>query len=116
MSRRILPLLTAGLLVAAPAAAHHGWSTYDATTLVKLTAPVLESSYEFPHGAIVMEVEGKRWDVVLAPPSRMTARGLPAADIAAGKSITVEGYASRVHDGEMRAERIHVDGRTVELR
>jgi len=27
MSRRLLPLLTAGLLMAAPAAAHHGWST-----------------------------------------------------------------------------------------
>ena len=83
---------------------------------MKLTAPVLESSHQFPHSSLVTAVEGKRWDVVLAPPSRMTARGLPAEDIAPGKTVTVEGYASRVHDGELRAERIHIEGRTIELR
>jgi hypothetical protein len=33
-----------------------------------------------------------------------------------GATVTVEGYASRVKPGEMRAERITVAGKTVELR
>ena len=36
-----------------------------------------ESGYEHPHGHILLETPGKTWRVVLAPPSRMQARGLP---------------------------------------
>jgi len=113
-----LPILTAGLIaaVALPAAAHHGWSTYDAGSTVVVEAPVLASRYQHPHGEIEVEAEGKRWLVVLAPPTRMENRGLPADDIAVGKTVRVEGYPSRVNAGEMRAERIAVNGRTVELR
>jgi hypothetical protein len=46
----------------------------------------------------------------------MGRRGLEAEDIAVGATVTVEGYSSTVHDHEMRAERITVEGRTVELR
>lgn len=111
-------IIAAGLCVALalPAAAHHGWSSYDAGTVVVLEAPVLASSYENPHGEVQIEAKGKRWTVVLAPPSRMERRGLPRGDIAVGKVVRVEGYPSRVHDGEMRAERISVGGRTIELR
>ena len=34
----------------------------------------------------------------------------------AGKSVTVVGYPSRTVDGEMRAERMTIDGTVVELR
>ncbi|HEY0836237.1 MAG TPA: DUF6152 family protein [Azospirillum sp.] len=111
--------VAAGLCAAAaalPAAAHHGWSSYDAGNLVVLEAPVLASSYGNPHGEVQIEAKGKRWVVVLAPPSRMERRGLPREDLAVGEVVRVEGYASRVHDGEMRAERISVNGRTIELR
>ena len=67
-------------------------------------------------GELELEHDGKRWLIILAPPSRMDRRGLPAADLSVGKPVKVEGYPSRVHDGEMRAERITVDGRVIELR
>jgi len=105
-----------GVALALPAAAHHGWSSYDAGNVVVVESPVLSSSYENPHGEVQVEGKGKRWTVVLAPPSRMERRGLPREDIAVGKVVRVEGYPSRVHDGEMRAERIIVNGRTIELR
>ncbi|HYH20787.1 MAG TPA: DUF6152 family protein [Azospirillum sp.] len=115
--RRGTLIVTAGLCAAAlPAAAHHGWSSYDAGNVVVLEAPVVASSYQNPHGEVQVEAKGKRWAVVLAPPSRMERRGLSREDIAVGKVVRVEGYPSRVHDGEMRAERISVDGRTIELR
>jgi hypothetical protein len=104
-----------GLLVG-PAGAHHGWSGYDASQVLTLTGVIRESGYEHPHGHVRLEVPGKMWLVVLAPPSRMERRGLPAAALRSGASVSVVGYPSRTDPDEMRAERIIVDGRTVELR
>ncbi len=54
--------------------------------------------------------------VVLAPPSRMESRGLAKAMLAPGQSATVHGFPHRSHGAELRAERITVAGKTVELR
>jgi hypothetical protein len=101
---------------AAPAAAHHGWSGYDSTKEMTLTGTIKESGYEHPHGHVRLATPGKVWLVVLAPPSRMTSRGLPASKLAVGATATVVGYPNRTNDEEMRAERITIDGATVELR
>lgn len=103
-------------LIATAAAAHHGWSSYDAERTLRPTAQVLESSWGSPHGSIVIAVDDQRWDVVLAPVSRMQARGLTQADIAVGQTVTVEGYPRRDGTREIRAERITAGGKTVELR
>jgi hypothetical protein len=63
-----------------------------------------------------LAVPGKVWLVVRAPPSRVASRGLPSAKLAAGATATVVGYPHRTSEDEMRAERITVDGATVELR
>jgi len=103
-------------LGAAPVVAHHGWSSYDATKQLTLTGTIKESGYEHPHGHVRLEVPGKTWLVVLAPPSRMTNRGLPASKLRAGGTATVVGYPHRSTEDELRAERIIIDGATVELR
>ena len=110
------PFAFAAALAVAPAAAHHGWSSYDSSKAMTVTAPVIESSYTNPHGSLVIEVEGTRWDVILAPPSRMISRGLTPESIATGETVTVEGYPKRDGTSEMRAERITAGGKTVELR
>jgi hypothetical protein len=104
------------VVTATPAAAHHGWSSYDSTKELTLTGTIQESGYEHPHGHVRLEVPGKVWLVVLAPPSRMTNRGLPASKLRAGTTATVVGYPHRSTEDEMRAERITIDGATVELR
>jgi hypothetical protein len=98
------------------ALAHHGWSEYDSTRTVKLSGKIMESGYTHPHGHVRLESGGKTWHVVLAPPSRMQARGLPAEKIAKGGTATVEGYVNRGKPEELRAERIIVDGKPIELR
>ena len=105
-------------LLAAPAMvlAHHGWSEYDSSKALKLTGKIVESGYEHPHGHVRLETPGKTWNVVLAPPSRMERRGLEKGALKAGGSVTVEGYPNRDKPEEMRAERITVNGKTVELR
>ena len=54
--------------------------------------------------------------MVLAPPTRMESRGLPAAKLRVGGKATVVGYPHRSNEDEMRAERITIEGATVELR
>ena len=114
--RRAFSLLT--LLLAAPVAvlAHHGWGSYDASKTVVVVGPIETSSYGNPHATITVKAPEKVWTVILAPISRMQARGAPAGLVAVGKTVKAEGYASKVDPGEMRAERITVDGKTVEMR
>jgi hypothetical protein len=105
------------LALATPLAfGHHGWSEYDQQTTLKLTGTIEESGYEHPHGHIRLKTPDKTWTAVLAPPSRMDARGLSKEMLKVGAAVTVEGYPSRVKPEEMRAERITAAGKTVELR
>jgi Family of unknown function (DUF6152) len=96
--------------------AHHGWSEYDSSKPLTLTGVIKESGYEHPHGHIRLETSGKTWSVVLAPPSRMENRGLPKTALKPGAQATVMGYPNRTKPEEMRAERITVNGKTIELR
>ena len=108
------------VFAASGAAAHHGWSDYDADKQMTLEGRVDASSYENPHATIVLVSGGHKYNVVLAPVSRMEARGASKASVAVGRNVTVVGYPSRSHADEVRAERITVvdgaDTRTVELR
>src|ERR671914_2044791 len=92
--------------------AHHGWSEYDSSKVLKLTGKVVESGYEHPHGHVRLETPGKTWNVVLAPPSRMERRGLEKAALKPGATVSVEGYPNRDKPEEMRAERITANGKT----
>lgn len=108
--------LSLALALAGAAAAHHGWSHYDASKTLDLAGAVQESTFGNPHGTLRLEVESKVWNVVLAPPQRMRDRGLTPEMIAPGKKVRVVGYAHREKGDELRAERIVVGDKTVELR
>jgi len=97
------------------AVAHHGWSGYE-TELLKVNGVIEQSSYANPHGSIRLKTPEKTWQVVLAPTSRMANRGLTAEMLKTGVTVTVEGYQNTTDPEEMRAERITVNGKTVELR
>jgi hypothetical protein len=120
MKRKVI----AGLALALPlaAAGHHGWSEYDSSKPLKLTGKIVDSGYEHPHGHARLEAKGegatagKTWNVILAPPSRMERRGLEKGMLKPGATVTVEGYANREKPEELRAERVIVNGKTVELR
>jgi hypothetical protein len=106
----------AALLASANAFAHHGWSEYDADQVLQLTGLIEESGYSHPHGHILLKTEGKTWNVVLAPPSRMENRGLSKEMLRPGNQATVVGYPNRSKPEEMRAERITINEKTTELR
>ena len=116
ISIRSLGLVFTLFMVLPNAIAHHGWSEYEQTKLIKLTGKVIQHGYEHPHGFIKLSADGKEWIAVLAPPFRMENRGLLKTDIADGAQVTVEGYVNRSKPDEMRAERITVSNKTIELR
>ena len=110
--------LVAAMLAVLPAAAiaHHGWSSYDATKTVTVTAPLTQVGWGNPHGSAKVMYQNKSWDVVLAPVARMEARGLTREMLAGNKIVTLVGYPRSDGTPEMRIERITVDRKTVELR
>ncbi|MDQ2101747.1 DUF6152 family protein [Azospirillum sp. C340-1] len=113
------PFALAALLSASlawPAAAHHGWGGYDSGQVLTLTGTVQQFAFDNPHAMLNLQADGKVWHVVLAPPSRMSARGLPAGTITPGQTVTVVGYPAKSDPAELRAERITAAGKTVELR
>jgi Family of unknown function (DUF6152) len=116
----MLRKLALGLLLMAGSGAavlaHHGWGSYDASKPVTITGPIETLKYENPHATITVKAADKVWTVTLAPISRMQSRGAPPELVAVGKTVSAFGYPSTVEKDEMRAERITVDGKTVEMR
>ena len=96
--------------------AHHGWSSYDATQVLTVKAPLKGVTWGNPHGTAKVKWDKAEWDVILAPVSRMEARGLTEDMVSKGQIVTLIGYPRSDGTREMRVERVIVDGRTVELR
>ncbi|MEP9353858.1 DUF6152 family protein [Xanthobacter sp. KR7-65] len=116
-ARRIgAAILAATVLTGGAALAHHGWGSYDTAKAFTMTGPVAHLEWANPHAHLMMQHEGATWEATLAPLSRMEARGLSADRLKAGTTVSVYGYPSTRTPNEMRAERITVDGKTVELR
>ena len=108
--------LALGTAVTGTALAHHGWGSYDARNPVTVAGKVLTSKYENPHVTLTVQGTDKVWTVTLAPTSRMVNRGALVDLVSVGKEISAFGYPSTVEKDEMRAERITVDGKTIEMR
>jgi hypothetical protein len=102
--------------IATPVLAHHGWSSYDATKTIRVTAPLSRVTWGNPHGTAQVVWQKRAWRVVLAPTARMETRGLTRAMLASGKPVTLIGYPRRDGTAEMRIERVLAAGKTVELR
>jgi len=113
---KTLAVIGFGLAVPTVVLAHHGWGSYDAAHPITVAGPIETLKYENPHALITVKAADKVWTVTLAPTSRMHARGAPPELVAVGKTVSAYGYPSTVEKDEMRAERITVDGKTVELR
>lgn len=117
--RRLLgALVIVSGVIAGPLAvsAHHGWGAYDSGTLVELTGTVQEVMPGNPHAMLRLQTTDKLWQIVLSPPARMQARGLPADTIRTGDTATVAGYVRADDPNELRAEWIRVGDTQISLR
>jgi hypothetical protein len=117
MAKVLALVLLALTSLAVPAAwAHHGWGSYDASKPVTVAGKILTSKYETPHVALTVQAADKVWTVTLAPTTRMVNRGALAEMVKVGNDISAYGYPSTIEKDEMRAERITVAGKTIEMR
>ena len=116
MDKRVFLITLAATVSAGAAWAHHGWGSYDATKVFTINAPVETLTWADPHTHVTLKYQGNMWEATLAPLFRMQARGLQQEMLKPGTAVTVVGYPSTQKDHEMRAERITVAGKTVELR
>lgn len=114
--RRSLALAGLSLLAVLPAAAHHGWGEFDRDQTLDVTGNVVRSTFANPHGLVVLSHQGQELSFELAPVSRMSQRGLTAADIAQGRTVRLYGYRNTRTPTLYRAEWIEVSGRRIELR
>jgi hypothetical protein len=114
--KRVLLIAALSIFAAAPGAAHHGWSSYDAGKTITHTAALSDVKWGNPHGTAKVRYQGKTWDVILAPVARMQARGLTQEMVGPRQRVTLVGYPRSDGAAEMRIERVIAGGKTVELR
>lgn len=113
--RKLLALVLVAAF-AGPAAAHHGWGSYDADSPITMEGPILSIDLQNPHGEMTMEHDGAVWVVTLAPLSRMTARGATGDILSDGVQVIAYGYPKRDGTPEIRAEWVEVNGQRFQLR
>jgi hypothetical protein len=114
--RRFFAVTALVLAGATAAMAHHGWGSYDASKKFTIEAPIDMIAWSNPHVHVMLKYEGNSWEVILAPLSRMSNRGVNEEMLKVGTTIAAEGYPSTRNKHEMRAERITVAGQTYEMR
>jgi len=109
--------LAAGLLAislsAPPAWAHHGWAG-NSDEEFELTGTVQTGvSLAGPHATMKLLVDGKVWDLTLAPPAATERAGLKEGIIPVGAAVTIHGHRNRDPKKlEVKTERIIWNGRT----
>jgi hypothetical protein len=116
MHRRLFVAALAASALPGVARAHHGWGSYASDRPLTLVGTVERVSFENPHGILILKTPEKVWEIVLAPPFRMVARGLEENQIQPGDTVEVMGYPHRSRDVELRAEWIKVKGTITQLR
>jgi hypothetical protein len=114
MRRSLLVVIAA--LIPAAALAHHGWSTYDPDKPVSVTGKLSDVTWSNPHAGAKIGYQRRTWNVVLAPVTRMEARGLTSAMLTSGKPVTLEGQVRKDGVPEMKIDRLTLDGKAYELR
>jgi hypothetical protein len=114
MRLALIALLLTGLAI--PAAAHHGWGSYDADNPVTIEGAIEDIALQNPHGEMFLPYQDEIWLVTLAPLSRMNARGATEDVLQPGVMVTAYGYPRRDGTPEIRAEWVEVDGQRFQLR
>lgn len=106
MRQSILGMLVVGVLIAAPARAHHAFATeFDVNRPVTLMGKVTKVELINPHSWITIEVmeNGKpvTWMIEGGSPNALVRRGITKNSIPIGAELTIRGYGTR--DGSNKA-------------
>ncbi|HEX8472480.1 MAG TPA: DUF6152 family protein [Pyrinomonadaceae bacterium] len=95
--------------------AHHGGADYDKSRSVTVSGVIVEAKYANPHCEARVRADGNVWFIELSAVWRMQRRGVTAAMIKPGTTVTLTGYPHKKKPHEMKAMKLTVDGKTYEL-
>jgi len=90
----ILSLVTAGLLMAATAFAHHSFTMFDMSKRITITGSVTSFEWTNPHAYIEIDVPDeagavKHWSIELGSPSILKQSGWKFSDLKKGDKPTL---------------------------
>ncbi|MGE0313707.1 MAG: DUF6152 family protein [Lautropia sp.] len=107
--------LALGLGVAAGALAHHGWRwTEDGA--FELTGVITDATLGNPHGVLVLDADGERWQAEVGQPWRNERAGLKDAMLVKGVELTIVGKRSAdPKERRVKAERVRIRGTNYDL-
>ncbi|WP_439495141.1 DUF6152 family protein [Bosea sp. (in: a-proteobacteria)] len=109
-------VLAFGLVaIAGPALAHHGWSWAEGEQMT-LTGTIQKISMAPPHPMLMVEAQGKLWQVDLGNPSQTERSGFRGDSAKPGDQVTALG--NRHLDKEkahMKAVRITIAGKNYDM-
>ena len=112
---RLLAATAAAVLFASPTAAHHGWAGYLDQEF-SLSGTIESANLGGPHGVLRVRSGRGVWEVVLAPPTRISRAGLTLQNVPRGTRVTAQGHRHRdPRRLEMKTERLVVGRRTFDL-
>lgn len=95
--------------------AHHGWR-WTADGQFELTARVEKATLGNPHGVLIMDADGSKWEVEVGQPWRNERAGLTDAMMAKGVTLVIVGKRSAdPKEQRLKAERIIIDGKNFDL-
>src|SRR5271165_6024092 len=76
MDKRTILIALAAVVSAGAAWAHHGWGSYDANKVLKISAPIESLEWADPHAHVFLKYQDATWQATLAPLYRMETRGI----------------------------------------
>lgn len=110
--RKLVPIVgLATVLLAASAAAHHGWGGNNQP--FELTGTVVTPvDLSGPHATMqVRDADGQVWDITLAPAPRTARAGLAEDTLAVGAEVTLTGMRNDNPERfEVKTRRVAHDG------
>ena len=129
MQRRVF--LSTPLLTSLPAWAHHGWSSFDQARPIYLEGTAAQVAWRNPHAELKLDLpagglqlpadlasrklptrKDRRWEIELAPLSRMQAWGVPEIEPAAALALLGFTFNGEKGDAVLRVEYLWLDGKT----
>ena len=95
-----------------PVYAHHGWGGNEDTDSTLTGTVETLVSLAGPHATMRVRVDGKVWDVTLAPPARTEAAGLKEGIIPVGATVTLVGARNKTPGKlEIKTKRVTWNGK-----
>ena len=95
MRKLVFAVMSAAVLLAVPASAHHSFAMFDSAKVTTLRGTVKEFRWVNPHVALFVKLDGsddpaKLWAVELTSPSNLKRRGWSRTTLKPGDRVAVE--------------------------